>query len=245
MRSKLSMAFAVTLVLAGSCLTARHALAGSTIPINATLNWTCTNCDTAVGLFGTATSLEANGTYSLLPPSPGFVYLPSNVESEILTHNSVYTLNTTNTSETVQMDFYAPAGAVALGASLPACWSGNTADSNGIEGYQNQTVDWSVFVPNSVSYTTMSVGQSVMGHARLDFNVRPQCQNQIYRYYLEWSQTCITRTSRTTWTATGDPCGATTNYGTASLYGQGGKHGQTVYYGDFRLPFLLQLQEPQ
>jgi hypothetical protein len=138
---------------------------------------------------------------------------------------------------TVTMHFYSPVSGTSPDV-LPACWGIPSNDGN-----ITQAVNWSVFSPNSLSFTKMAVGQSATGHARLDFNVRPNCDNQIFRFYLTWSNACITRTTSTTWVATGDACGVNTFDGTASLYGQGGKHGQTVYYGDWRLPFWLTLDE--
>jgi hypothetical protein len=38
---------------------------------------------------------------------------------------------------------------------------------------------------------------------------------------------------------TSDSCGRATNYGEGNLRGQGGKNGQTIDYGDWRLPFKL------
>ncbi len=237
MRDKWCAVLVASLVMLAISLGAPKARAGSSIPVTATLTSSCESsavpCKT-----DTPNSFSLTATQSFSPSST--------VESEILTHNSVYTLNTMNTlvngvvgngTETVTMHFYSTVAGT-QGDVLPACWGISNNDGNIV-----QAVNWSVFLPNSASFTKMAVNQSVTGHGRLDFNVRPQCDNQIYRFYLTWSNACITRTTSTTWVVTGDACGANKFYGTASLYGQGGKHGQTVYYGDWRLPYWLTLTE--
>ncbi|MFB3924360.1 MAG: hypothetical protein ACE145_21780 [Terriglobia bacterium] len=227
--SLLAMAVCVGLVLASS-----PAHAAKAINLTASLAHSCSNCDTDVSLLG------QTGDYSLL--SDGASYPNGNgVQSQILTNNSVYTLNTLNTlvnglvgtgTRTVKMHFYSPVEGIYLDDVLPACWNGSHD--------QDQAVNWSIF-SSSVTFPNMQVGQSYGGFSRLDFNVRNgRCDKQIFRFYLRYYNACITRTSLTMWVVTSDSCGKATNYGEASLNGQGGK-GQTMYYGDWRLPFKVTL----
>jgi hypothetical protein len=213
------------------------AYASKAVNVTATLRPFCSNCDTDVSLLG------ASGDYSLQPDSMGDYAPSSAVESQFLTHNAVYTLDTTGTlvnglvgftTRTVKMHFYSPVEKLYASDSLPACWGGNHD--------QNQAVNWSVF-SNSTGFPQMTVGTPYSGFARMDFNVRnSQCDNQVFRFYLKWYNVCITRTSANAWDVTSDSCGTQINYGTAGLNGQGGKH-QTFYYGDWRLPFDLTLTQ--
>lgn len=218
-------------------LTPPPAFAGKGVNIKASLALSCSNCSTDVSPAGTT------GDYSLL--SDGSYYDNTTVQSGILTHNTVYTLDTTNTlvnglvtagTRTVGMHFYTSASTTQFPNNvLPTCWQGNPD--------QDQAVNWSVFSNNSVSYLTMPLNTPINGFARLDFNVRNgSCDNQVFRFYLRWYNACITRTSGSpnTWVVTSDTCGKATNYGEANLKGQGGQK-QTFDYGDWRMPFKLTL----
>jgi hypothetical protein len=225
------------LTIVGVAMTALTLWAASSIPVTAQLTTACPNC----------AGLNA-GSYSLLPPSTGYLYTQSStVESQILNHNAVYTLDTTNTLDgglvgsgtvTVTMNFYAPSG---VGAALPACWG---FGSNANEGSETQAVNWSIFSGNSTPFTSMVNGEPYSGHARLDFNVRnAQCDSQIFRFYMTWSSLTIIREGGTWQVTSGGACYSGENCGVASLYGQGGQHGQTLYYGDFRMPFQVTLSQ--
>lgn len=226
------LAVAVSLGLMGAAI---PAFAAKAVNVKAGLAPTCTKCDTDVALVNTP------GDYSLL--SDGSDYVPAGgVQSQILTNNSVYTLSTMNTlvnglvgpgTRTVQMHFYSPVEGQYVTNVLPACWNGSHD--------QQQAVNWSIF-SSSVGFPSMQVGSSYGGFSRLDFNDRSAaCYNQVYRFYLRYYNVCITRTSLNTWDVTSDSCGRATNYGEASLNGQGGKGGQTINYGDWRLPFKVTL----
>ncbi len=225
-------------VMAVLTLTAAMAYGSKAVSITANLVTACTGCQTDVGFFG------GTGVYSLLPDDDGAYTNTGAVISEILTNNTVYNLSTMNTlvnglpveetTRTVSIHFYSPVEGLS-GDVLPACWAGNHD--------QVQAVNWNVYASN-IAFTTMTVGHSYDGFARMDFNVRnAECDTQIFRFYLKWPGACITRTSATTWTVTSEDCGVGA-YGTASLYGQGGQHGQTVYYGDWREPYKLTLSTP-
>ena len=230
------------------------------------------------------------GTYSLLgvPPAlanggtayagfdPGVptvdnkdgVYVPgTGVQSEILTHNTVYTLDTLDTLNQVT-------GAVIDGVTItatlhfynhvgnmpPGCWGTPTlipytGDDGKIHNIVTidvtQAVNWSILSENSTALTDMEVGtgKTYPGFARLDFNVRNGnvCDGNIYRFYLKWplpnrktgggAGITIKRIQDGQWEITTD------KYGTASLFGQGGKAGQTLYYGDWRMPFKIILTQ--
>ena len=207
------------------------AFAGKGVNIRATLSSNCPNCATDVA-----------PSYSLL--SDGSAYDNSTVESGILTHNTVYTLDTTNTlvnglvasgTRTVQLHFFSSVEGQYPDNVLPACWQGNHD--------QDQAVNWSIFSDNSISFLNMPLNTPVNGFARMDFNVRNGiCDNQVFRFYLRWYDACITRTSSSpnTWVVTSDACGKQTNYGEAGLIGQGGRK-QTYKYGDWRMPFKITL----
>ncbi len=216
-------------------LTATSAFAAKAVKINANLVMTCTNCDTNVGAPG-----QLDGRYSLQADGSG--YSDGNgIKSQILTNNSVYNLDTMNTlvnghvgagTRTVLMHFFSPVEGQFPGHNLPGCWNGNYD--------QEQAVNWAVFARNSVNFPLMQTNTPYAGWARLDFNVRNgSCDGQVYRFYLQWFDACIVRTGANTWTVTSDSCGRQTNYGEATLRGQGGKNGQTINYGDWRMPFKL------
>ncbi|MGH9579744.1 MAG: hypothetical protein ACRD2R_02015 [Terriglobales bacterium] len=209
--------------------------AGKAIAAKAVLATDCTNCQTD----------QANpaGDYSVLGDTDLGYENGNGVQSQILTHNAVYTLDTTSTlvngvvgagTRYVRMHFYSPVEGRFPGHVLPPCWGGNYE--------QWQAVNWSIFSDNSVFFTNMNVGQSYPGFARMDFNVRNRsCDGQIFRFYLRWYSVCIVRTAPGAWQVTSDPCGATVNYGTANLQGQGGRRQSTVNYGDWRMPFKMTL----
>jgi hypothetical protein len=235
-------------IMAVLTLTAAMAYGSKAVSITANLVTTCTGCQTDVGNNPNTGGLNA-GDYSLLDDTYGAYPNSGGVSSQILTNNSVYNLTTTNTlvnglvaptTRTVDMHFYSPYEGVYSNDYLPACWSYAGADTH----QQDQAVNWNIYSSNA-AFTQMVVGQEYDGSARMDFNVRnAQCDQQIFRFYLKWGSVCITRTSATTWTATGDACGTTLSYGTASLYGQGGTNKQTLYYGDWRETFKITLSTP-
>lgn len=237
--------FRTAMSLSIACLLSVPAYAARLVNVTASLTVSCTNCQTDISDVTGVYSSNPSGPYSL--QSDGSSYSSPQVESQILTNNSVYTLDTMNTlvnglvgpgTRTVGLHFFSPVEGSASFPNdvLPACWGGSHD--------QDQAVNWSVFASNSVNFPLMTVGVAYPGFARMDFNVRNGvCDNQIYRFRLQWYNTCITRTSSNTWVVTSDTCGTTINYGTASLIGQGGK-GQTVGYGDWRVPFKLTLVKP-
>ncbi|MCI0721748.1 MAG: hypothetical protein L0338_22675 [Acidobacteria bacterium] len=204
--------------------------AGQPVSLKAELVEACANCQSNVP-----------GTYSLLPDNSILGYEDGNgVISQILTHNSVYTLDTSGTlvngvvgsgTRFVNLHFFSPVEGRFKGHVLPPCWDGDYD--------QAQAVNWSVFTPNSTGFSRLAVGESVDGFARMDFNVRNGfCDNQIYRYFLRWYNACTTRTA-SGWEVTSGPCGAMNNYGEANLRGQGGRKKETLDYGDWRLSFKL------
>ena len=228
--------FAIPLVL---LLMGTSALGKQRINLTASLQTDCTNCDTDVS------NLGQTGHYSLLDdigPYPN----GNGVQSQVLNNNSVYTLDTMNTlvngvvgtgTRYVLIHFYSTVENFPQFPDdvLPACWQG--------EHDQNQAVNWSIF-SSGLAFPAMAVGSQYGGFARADFNVRNGvCNNQIFRFYLRWYDVCIKRTGSTTCDVTSDSCGATLNYGTAGLNGQGGKKRQTVSYGDWRVPFKVTLSK--
>jgi hypothetical protein len=210
------------------------AFAGKAVKLTANLVIDCPDCGTNVA-----------PRYSLLPDSASGYPDGNGVKSQILTNNSVYTLDTLDTlvngvpgpgTRTVQMHFYSPVEGLYPGHVLPACWLGDYD--------QDQAVNWSVFAYNSQSFVLMQQGVGYPGWARLDFNVRNGvCDRQIYRYYLRWYGACIVRTGPGTWEVTSGGCGQSPNYGEANLRGQGGRKSETINYGDWRLPFKLTLTQ--
>lgn len=228
MRSTIRKSFLAVAVCLGLMGAAIPAFAAKAVNLTASLAPFCSNCDT-----------DLTGEYSLL--SDGSDYAPGNgVQSQILTNNTVYTLSTMNTlvnglvPRTVQMHFYSPVEGKYVNNVLPACWAGSHD--------QDQAVNWSIF-SSSVGFPSMQVGSSYGGFSRLDFNVRNGvCDGQVYRFYIRYYNVCITRTGLKTWDVTSDSCGRATNYGEGSLRGQGGK-GQTIDYGDWRVPFEITLAQ--
>jgi hypothetical protein len=237
MRNTVRKMFLAVTVCLGLMVASIPAFAAKAVNLKASLTQTCTNCDTDQA------PLDGSGDYGLT--SDGADYVPGGgVQSQILTNNSVYTLSTMNTlvnglvgpgTRTVEMHFYSTVEGVYPNNVLPACWGGAHD--------QDQAVNWSIF-SSSVTFPNMQVGSSYGGFSRLDFNVRNGvCDGQVYRFYLRHYSVCITRTSLKTWVVTSDSCGPQTNYGTAGLNGQGGKNGQTIYYGDWRVPFKITLSQ--
>lgn len=235
MRSMIRKSFLAVAVCLGLMGAAIPGFAAQPVNLTAALWEKCLNCDTDVSPLG------ITGNFSLR--SDGATYPNGNgVQSQVLNNNSVYTLSTMNTlvsglvgpgSRTVEMHFNSPVEGVYTNNVLPACWNGNHD--------QEQAVNWSIF-SSSVTFPNMQVGQSYGGFSRLDFNDRSaSCFNQVYRFYLRYYNVCIKRTSLNTWLVTSDSCGRATNYGEASLNGQGGKGGQTISYGDWRVPFKVTL----
>jgi hypothetical protein len=220
-------------IIAVLALATTSAFAGRDTAVTATLTETCTNCQTD--------QAKPNGDYSLL--SDGLAYSNGGgVQSSVLTSGSVYTLDTLDTlvdglvgggTRTVSMHFFSSVEGQFPNNVLPGCWNGNHD--------QNQAVNWSI-ISDRVKFSRMAVGGMYSGFARLDFNVRPDCDKQIFRYYLKWYDVCIERTA-IGWNVTSDSCGKQTNYGEAGLYGQGGRKGQTQYYGDWRMPFKMTLSQ--
>ena len=218
-----------------------------TILVEAELGSVCPTCAT-----------DTPGLFSLLQDLDWLNYSPTfNVQSEILTHNTVYTLDTTGTlvdghvnpisTRFVKMHFNFPPGVVNATTGLPKyppCWGGNHD--------QEQAVNWSIFSDNATTFLDMVPGGTTQydGFARLDFNVRnADCDREMNRFYLKWTLSNrktglggggikIVRKTATVWEVQTDP------YGEASLYGQGGQ-GQTEYFGDFRMPFKIILTAPQ
>lgn len=237
MRSMIRKSFLAVAVCLGLLGAAIPAFAAKAVNLKASLAPQCSrgDCQTDVSPTGIP------GDYSLL--SDGSDYVPGNgVQSQVLTNNTVYTLSTMNTlvngvvgpgTRTVQMHFYSPVEGQYVNNVLPACWGGSHD--------QDQAVNWSIF-SSSLTFPNMQVGSSYGGFSRLDFNVRNGiCDGQVYRFYIRYYNVCITRTSLTTWDVTSDSCDRATNYGEGSLRGQGGTGGQTINYGDWRVPFKVTL----
>ena len=234
--------FAVLISVVG--LTALAAWAATAVNVTATLATTCTNCDTDIAPIG------GSGNYGLI--SDGFAYPGGDplVVSNIITHNAVYTLDTSatlvngyvdDTSRTVKMHFYSPVeckpgqvGCTWPNNKLPPCWGADAYD-------QEQAVNWSVFAPKS--FLRMTTGAKYSGMARLNFNVRnAACDGQVNRFRLEWPVVCITRTGTGSWAVTSQACTSTSlNIGEAHLQAYGGTKKNTVDYGDWRMPFFLTL----
>jgi hypothetical protein len=244
--SKVSMKLLkMALCLSAACLLSIPAFAAKAVNVTATLTVSCTNCQTDIS--------DASGEYSSNPAGPyslqsdGSSYSSPQVQSQILTHNNVYTLDTMNTlvnglvgagTRSVGLHFFSPVEGLPAYADdvLPACWQG--------QHDLDEAVNWSVFSGSSISFVQMNAGQSYSGWARMEFNVRDtnlSCYDQINKFRLTWYAVCIAHPDASTWVVTSDSCGKGTNYGEAMLEGQGGKKNQTQYYGDWRMPFQLTL----
>lgn len=253
-------AITLLVILAVPAFTGRPG--GSTgTQVTAQLVETCPEgiCATNAGGWDPVSAFESaiphTDTYSLLPDSlsvPSYEPVPLLLQSEFLTHGTVYTLDTTDSSRTLKLHFYTPAG-----NPPPSCWGAALADvytDNDSRTYTTysmdvtQGVNWSIFSENSVAFAEMTVDSSgaitYPGFARLDFNVRnEECDRNIYRFYLKWALPNrktgggagiqIARTAEDRWEITTDEAG------TASLFGQGGRKGETESYGDFRMPFKI------
>ena len=232
----------IAIVMSMVSLTALAAWAATAVNVTATLSTTCYNCETDIAPAG------GSGDYSL--KSDGFAHPDGDplVISNILTNNSVYTLDTSATlvnglvapsTRTVDMHFYSSVECGLNGICpypnniLPPCWGGVRN--------QDQAVNWSVFAPTS--FLRMKTGTQYSGMARLNFNVRnADCDRQVNRFRLEWPTVCITRTGTGSWAVTSQACTSTTsNIGEAHLQAYGGTKKNTVDYGDWRMPFQLML----
>ena len=208
------------------------AFAGRPVQVVTQLETACPTCATDTG-----------GTYSMQPDGKAPDYFPSGlVVSEVLTHNAVYNLDTLDTlvnglvggpTRTVKMHFYDSSGR----SKVPACWGGRDIE---------QAVNWIHYTSNQTAFTALDVNESTPGRSRLDFNVRGgSCDQQIFRFYLLWGNNAVTIkrlpdvNGKRQWQV------KTNQYGTASLYGQGGRgpSKETVYYGDFRQTFSFLLTE--
>jgi len=181
------------------------------------------------------------------------VYLPgsvtgSKVQSEILTHNTVYTLNSLDTlgtdgkvngnTRTLRIHLYTTASNLP-----PKCWEVSPFPNDAYT--QIQAVNWSIFSDNSIAFPDMAISPYTdqnpifyPGTARMNFNVRNDvCENNIFRFYLTWSRTgagiTIRRVSTDTWEI------STNIYGEAELDGQGGRKQQTQKFGTWRVPFRV------
>ncbi len=243
--------FAIVISMVG--LTALAAWASTAVNVTASLTETCPNCQTDTGGYTLANYTDPGSRpYSLVGDGYG-PYSPTDnrIQSQILTNNSVYTLDTSATlvngyvvtgiTRTVDMHFFSPVECGLNGRCpytnniLPPCW-GLKPDAYD----QNQAVNWSVFAPTS--FVRMKADKSYQGMARVNFNVRTaDCERQISRFRLEWGAVCITHPTTISWTVTSDVCGAQTKYGEAHLQAYGGTAGNTVDYGDWRMPFVLTL----
>jgi hypothetical protein len=219
------------------------ASAADKVPVSATLITTCFNCATDIA------TPTVPGNYSLI--SDGFAYPGGDplVLSNILTHNAVYTMDTSATlvnglvapsTRTVYMHFYSSVECGLDGKCpypnniLPPCWGGVRN--------QDQAVNWSVFAPTS--FFKMTTGGKYSGMARLNFNVRNvDCDRQVNRFRLEWPTVCITRTGAGTWAVTSQSCSLSVNWGEAHLQAYGGTKQNTVDYGDWRMPFRFTLTQ--
>jgi hypothetical protein len=247
--SKVSMKlFKMALCLSATCLLTLPAFAARSVNVKATLTVSCPNCQTDISDATGEISNTPNGPYSLQSDGAGDgSYSNPQVQSQILTHNNVYTLDTMNTlvngqivsgTRTVGLHFYSPVEGLPAFSDdvLPACWDGAHELS--------EAVNWSVFSGSSISFVQMTSTDSYPGWARMDFNVTDHsCNPQVNKFTLHWYAVCIAHPDPSTWVVTSDVCGgpSSLNYGTAGLNGQGGKKGQTQYYGDWRMPFQLTL----
>lgn len=207
------------------------------LAVTATLSMTCTNCATDEAPLG------GSGDYSLQMDNASGYMDGNGVQSQILSSGAVYTLDTMDTlvggvpgpgTRTVQIHLFSPVEGLYPDNVIPSCWGGSHD--------QDQAVNWSVFSSTNTKFTLMQLNTPYDGFARMDFNVRNgACDRQIYRYFLRWYSACIVRTGPNTWEVTSDSCGRATNYGEASLEGQGGRKKETVSYGDWRVPYKLTL----
>ncbi|MFB3923866.1 MAG: hypothetical protein ACE145_19255 [Terriglobia bacterium] len=224
-------------------LSSTGAMAANKYPVAANIATTCTNCDTDIAPAG------GSGDYSL--KSDGFSYPGGDplVLSGFTPSKRVFALDTTDTlvnglvapgTRTVLMHFYSPVECKPGNCPfpnnvLPPCW--------GDQHDQDQAVNWAVFAPRS--FDRMVVGSNYSGMARLNFNVRnAACDGQINRFRLEWPVACITRTGAGTWVVSSQACSSTSlNIGEAHLQAYGGTKKNTVDYGDWRMPFVLNLSK--
>jgi len=250
MSERFSKFIRIAAIIAVLSLATATAWAAKAVNVNASLASACPNCLT-----------DVPKTYSLLPDGvdPYSPFTDSRIQSQILTNNSVFTLDTTNTlvdglvgpgTRTVGMHFYSsveckPPYTDCIPPDrypnniLPVCWGGDYD--------QDQAVNWSIFAPTS--FLRMNTSAKYSGMARLNFNVRSaECDRQLNRFRLEWGAVCITHPSANTWIVTSQACTSTidtgVNWGEAHMEAYGGRKQNTVDYGDWRMPFQLTLTKP-
>jgi len=251
MSERFSKFIRIAAIIAVLSLATATAWAAKAVNVKAVLTPDCPNCWTDTG--GTFPGVPGLMPYSLVSdgyPNTNDPYDPfadSRIQSQILTNNSVYTLDTSSTlynglvvtgiTRWAHMHFFSsvectPEHCPFPENVLPSCW--------GAHYDQDQAVNWSVFSP--VSLVTMRTGDAKLGMARLNFNVRNQdCDRELNRFRLEWGAVCITHPTLSSWVVTSDACGAKINYGEGHLQAYGGRKQNTVDYGDWRMPFQLTL----
>lgn len=245
-----SLAIAAALGL----ITAQVFAGGATL-LNADFAVSCPNCATDISgqvyTWNGNFFSNLNGPYSVQDDLYGSYSPSASLESQILTNVSVYALNTTGTLNTavvrnVKLHFFSPVSGSPNYPNdvLPPCWQGDQD--------QEWPVLMNVFAGNNMAFPKMLVGKAYPGTARVNFNnYGGACYNQINKFQFNWYNVCIVHPSSNVWVVTSDACGPTgpsfqsdINYGTGTLSSQGGKKGQTVYYGDWRVPFQLTLTKP-
>lgn len=232
--SRALLAALLALAVVASCEKATHKRAQGDVFVS-TISLPCSNCDTDFSPAG------ATGTYSLMPDQFGSYIEDGAVHASMFASHGVYTLDTTGTlvngvvgaaTRTVRMHFYSPVEGKYSTNVLPACWNG--------QHDQQQAVTWSVFSSDATAFTEMERGSSYPGFARLDFAVRNgKCEGEVSRFYLRWSNVCITHPVENAWVVTSSACGILADYGEASLKGVGSD--KTLSYGDWRMPFQMTL----
>jgi hypothetical protein len=247
MSERFSKFIRIAAIIVVLSLATATAWAGKAVNVKASLATTCPNCWTDAG--GAIYTVPGDRPYSLV--SDGDAYNPftdDRIQSQILTNNSVFTLDTSSTlvgglvvtgiTRTVNMHFFSSVEGWPQFPDnvLPACWGGNHD--------QDQAVNWSIFAPTS--FLRMNTGSSYQGMARLNFNVRSaECDRQLNRFRLEWGAVCIAHPTLNTWVVTSGSCVTPDqNYGEAHLQAYGGRKQNTVDYGDWRMPFKLTLTKP-
>lgn len=229
-------------------------------------------CETVVGGNNFLTGVQGTGTFSVLSDTGmpyGTAADGSLVQSEILTHNTVYTLDTLDTlvnggvgstTRFVEMHFMSTyvLNDGKADPTLPACWDadlnpvrtdiGGNAELLELSDAVNAAVNWSVFSDNQTDFTDLAVGESIGGSARMDFNYRKldgsACDNQIFRFWLNWSRNTGVQITRLANVGGKRQWAVTTDsFGESVLRGQGGRGKDIKEYGSFRMPFELILTE--
>jgi hypothetical protein len=225
--TRLLRALGAVAVVAVLAFTVPAGFAGKEVPLKAALTLDCVNCATDVA--------NPNGPYSVVADGYG-IYTGGGVSSKVNT-GGVYVLDTESTNlgtpvRNVLLHFYDSSGR----SVIPPCWGGAVNES--------VQVNWQLHP--DIAILSIPVGGSSGGFARMNFNIRTAaCDSQIARYVLRWYSICVTHPDANTWIARSEECNWLSNggidYGTAGLSGYGGQKSQTVYYGDFRMPFKLTL----